>query len=379
MSGDAGMVKARLKGINTVRKTLSDGTIRKYYYHRATGKQLPGQPGEPEFITAYAAAQSALLQHHKGTLNGLIHQWTLSPRWTDPAPPHGTGYAESTKREWRRILKTIEKKFGTIPIVGGVDDPRVLQDFLKWRMKVASESGTREADNRLSVLSALLTWAKEDAGEIAANHLAGFKRIHSSNRADKIWLPEHVDAFMKVAPLEMQRALILALHTGQRQGDLLRLTWTNYDGTWITLRQGKSGFKRQVEIPCTNALKFMLDGMERKTPMILTGSRGMPLKKRNFAKRWQDVCVKAGIEDLHFHDLRGTAVTMLSEAQCTPQMIATITGHSLKSVEAILDKYLARTRHLAVAAITLFQNATATAFANRLQTSPKNNQNGTSK
>jgi hypothetical protein len=29
---------------------------------------------------------------------------------------------------------------------------------------------------------------------------------------------------MKVAPIELQRALILALHTGQRQGDLLRLT-----------------------------------------------------------------------------------------------------------------------------------------------------------
>lgn len=39
-----------------------------------------------------------------------------------------------------------------------------------------------------------------------------------------IWLPEHIEAFMNVAPLELQRALILALHTGQRQGDLLRLT-----------------------------------------------------------------------------------------------------------------------------------------------------------
>ena len=372
------MVKAKLKGINTIRKTLADGSVRKYYYHRATGKQLPGQPGEPEFIAAYAAAQAAFVQHHRGTLNSLIHAWTLSPRWSDPAPPHGTGYAESTRREWRRMLKTVEKRFGNLPLAA-LEDPRVLQDFLKWRMKVAIESGTREADNRLSVLSALLTWAKDGAGEIRANHLAGFKRLYSSDRADKIWLPEHVDAFMKAAPVEMQRALILALHTGQRQGDLLRLTWTNYDGKRIALRQGKSGFQRQVEIPCTEALKRMLDGMERTSPMILTGSRGMPLKKRNFAKRWEDVCTKAEIEGLHFHDLRGTAVTMLSEAQCTPQMIATITGHSLKSVTAILDKYLSRTRHLSEAAITLFQNAKATAFANRLQTGPQAGQKGKSK
>lgn len=372
------MVKAKLKGVNTVRKSLADGSVRKYFYHRATGKQLPGQPGDPEFIAAYAAAQAAFVQHHRGTLNSLIHDWTLSPRWTDPAPPQGSGYAESTKREWRRILKTVEKRFGDLPLAA-LEDPRVSQDFLKWRMKVATESGTREADNRLSVISALLTWAKDDAGEIAANHLAGFKRLHSASRADRIWLPEHVDAFMKVAPVEMQRAMILALHTGQRQGDLLRLTWTNYDGQRVTLRQGKSGFQRQVEIPCTPALQRMLDGIERKAAVILTGSRGMPWKKRNFAKRWEAACTKAKIEDLHFHDLRGTAVTMLAEAGCTVPEIASITGHSLKSAAAILEKYLSRTRHLAEAAITRFQNAKATAFANRLQTGPQNERKGKAK
>ncbi len=60
---------------------------------------------------------------------------------------------------------------------------------------------------------------------------------------------------------------------------------------------------------------------------------------------------RAGIEGLHFHDLRGTALTMLSEAGCTPQEIATITGHSLRDVGAIMDRYSARTDKLAVAAI----------------------------
>jgi integrase len=60
---------------------------------------------------------------------------------------------------------------------------------------------------------------------------------------------------------------------------------------------------------------------------------------------------KAGIVDLTFHDLRGTAVTRLSEAECTPQEIATITGHSLRDVGAIIDRYSARTDKLAIAAI----------------------------
>jgi integrase len=77
----------------------------------------------------------------------------------------------------------------------------------------------------------------------------------------------------------------------------------------------------------------------------------------------------AGITDLHFHDLRGTAITMLGEAGCTVPEIASITGHSFKSVETILEKYLARTKALANSAMSKFENASSTSFANRLQTS----------
>ena len=76
----------------------------------------------------------------------------------------------------------------------------------------------------------MLTWAIE-RGHITANHLRGFRRLYHADRSEIIWLPEHVAAFMAVAPIEMQRAMILALHTGQRQGDLLRLPWSAYDGS----------------------------------------------------------------------------------------------------------------------------------------------------
>jgi len=59
---------------------------------------------------------------------------------------------------------------------------------------------------------------------------------------------------------------------------------------------------------------------------------------------------------------------MLAEARCSTPQIAAITGHSLKSVSSIIDKYLARTRTLSGEAMTLFQNAKSTEFANRLQT-----------
>ena len=189
---------------------------------------------------------------------------------------------------------------------------------------------------------------------------------------------------MKVAPIEMQRALILALHTGQREGDLLRLPWSAYKCDCIELRQGKARRHGKpaplIQIPCTAALRRMLDGMERVSPLILVTKTGQSFKKRYFAQLWDGAMTKAGLQsvtlpgldepvDLHFHDLRGTAVTLLSEAGCTPQQIATITGHSLKTVHRILERYLARTRGLAEQAIFNFENSPRTKFANQLQTS----------
>ena len=119
------------------------------------------------------------------------------------------------------MLTAAEAEFGNMPLAA-LDDPRVRKDFLDWREKVARPSGEREADNRLSAISAMLTWAV-DRGQATANYLRGFKRLYHADRSEIIWLPEHIAAFMKVAPVEMQRALIMALHTGQREGDLLRL------------------------------------------------------------------------------------------------------------------------------------------------------------
>jgi hypothetical protein len=63
-------------------------------------------------------------------------------------------------------------------------------------------------------------------------------------------------------------------------------------------------------------------------------------------------CAKAGIAEVTFNDLRGTAVTRLALVECTEAEIATITGHSLRDVRSILGAhYLHRDQALAESAI----------------------------
>jgi integrase len=96
----------------------------------------------------------------------------------------------------------------------------------------------------------------------------------------------------------------------------------------------------------------MLDTIEWPGPLILTNSLDRPWTSDGFRTSWGKACDRAGITDLTFHDLRGTAVVRLAVAGATVPQIATFTGHSLGDVGASLDAhYLGRDVQLAEAAV----------------------------
>lgn len=333
-------MRVRLKGINTVRAKLADGTVQTYHYHRATGTRLVGKPGTAEFQASFeAAGRAAALSRSAGTVEWLIRQYLVAPQWTK--------LAASTKEIGAFDLKACEAKWGSTPLAI-VQNPRSRPGFLRWHDELAA-THPRAADAKLSRLARVFAWGV-DRGHISHNPIATFERAYKSDRAEMIWLPEHVAAFQAAASPEMFLALMLGLHTGQRQGDLRILPWSAYDGRAISLRQGKG--KRHVYVPATRALKAALDAAPRRGVTILLAPDGAPWPKRRFHEVWSDTHKAAGIvDDLHFHDLRGTAVTMLAEAGCSVPEIATITGHSQAHAQKILDRYLARTRTLAESAI----------------------------
>jgi integrase len=88
---------------------------------------------------------------------------------------------------------------------------------------------------------------------------------------------------------------------------------------------------------------------------------GKPWTADGFRASWGKACKRAGIVGVTFHDLRGTAVTRLALVGATEPEIATITGHTLRSVRAILDThYLARDPALGDSAITKLERGTKT-------------------
>ena len=77
-----------------------------------------------------------------------------------------------------------------------------------------------------------------------------------------------------------------------------------------------------------------------------------PWTEDGFRTSWDKAFRKTSLKDLHFHDLRGTAVTRLALSNCSVPEIASITGHSMTTVQEILDAhYLGGRVELAESAI----------------------------
>jgi integrase len=341
------MVRVRLKGINSVTKRLADGTLRTYWYAWKGGPSLRGEPGTPEFVHSYNEASARKAIPPSGTLLSILQAFQASEDFT--------GLADSTRPSYVSLIKRIEKEFSDFPLAA-LTDRRTRGVFMAWRDRVAAASGRRQADYAWDVLARVLSWSL-DRGLVLANPCTRGGRLYRGSRRENVWTPADEAAFFERAPARLHLALMLALWTGQRQGDLLRLPWSAYDGKHIRLRQSKTGAR--VVIPVGAPLKAALDAAPKVSPIILTNRSGKPWRSESFRWIWNRACKTAGIVGLTFHDLRGTAVTRLALAGATEAEIATITGHSMRSVRAILDiHYLARDPALAESAITKLEQRT---------------------
>jgi integrase len=333
-------MRVRLRGINSKRKKLADGTYRTYYWAWKGGPPLRGEPGTPEFIASYNAAVATKATPPSGALLALLFQFQDSAEFQ-------FGISPRTRRDYIKQIKRIERAFGDFPIKG-LDDPRATSVFLDWRDELAKTS-LRQADYAYTTLSRIFSWAVKRR-KIATNPCANGSKLYQGTRVDKIWSDEDVERFLRIAPLYLRLAMLLAINTGQRQGDLLRLPWSAYDGANIKLRQSKNG--AYVTIPVADALKIALDAAPRKSPIMLTSSDDKPWSESGFQGAWGKATMRAGIRGLTFHDLRGTAVVTLARAGCNEVEIYSITGHKPGDVQAILTAhYLPRDAEVAGNAI----------------------------
>ena len=333
----------RLKGINRVKKTQADGSIKVHLYHRATGIKL-----DPDNLAqSYVNAEKKLRNKSDDTLVSLIRLFDTSTYFD--------GLSETSRKEYPWKLKRIEKKWGWVPVAtfNDADDAQEFRrDALAWHDTLGKTS-RRSADNLMAALARVLSYALEKV-VIKFNPLDTFKRLYKSDRSEKTWSDELQKKFIGTARPAMVTAMYLVRNTAMRASDIRKFNWTQYNGEKVQIRSRKTN--KLVWIPATRELKTHLDGLERKGALVMLTATGKAYAKRYFNEHWREDADAVEAGDLNFHDNRGTAATLLAEAGATAPEIAEAMTWTVDKAQKVIDTYLARNGTLAANAIVKLED-----------------------
>jgi integrase len=309
------MTKVRLKYLHCF--TDRHGKPHCYFRYRGEQWRLPA-PGTEGFATAYDALLAGIKVRHNnvefmpGSLDWAIERFLASPLYNKRA--------ETTKRNYRRVLDCLRQGWGA----GFLRDlqPRHVRTI---RNEIAKRS-TTDADIGMSLISALWEFATEQLGiELDADPTHGIKRVRKVAHEHEPWPSELIERFLREARPSLRWAVKLALYTGQRRSDLVKMKWSQYDGEFIEVRQQKTG--ALLSIPCHKALRTELESMPRVADTILVGERGAPLTGSSLSVMVRRQLREMGVNGYAIHGLRKNAAVELANAGCDAFEIAAITGH----------------------------------------------------
>ena len=170
---------------------------------------------------------------------------------------------------------------------------------------------------------------------------------------------EEADRILQNSAPHVRPLFLFLMLTGCRVSEAINLKWRDVDleARWLVLRDTKNGTDRGV--PIHRQLVEVLTGLPsaatKQGPVFLT-DRGNPYKDRNREEggqcrsAWTLGCQRAGVEDLHQHDLRHTFATWGLIAGMSDRVKKEIMGHSSSEMS---DRYAHVPLQEAIAAIDL--------------------------
>jgi integrase len=287
----------------------------------------------------------------------------------------------TTKRDaetWAR-QQEIALDRAELPVSTGVLKGMTLRDLLiRYRNEVSSRKRSREMEQRWingflrqrMVDKSLAALRPEDFAAYRDERLAGavpstVSRMmvilqHAYEAARRDWgLPIPVNPVKQVrkpgygaprerrlGPGELERLLgacsakrtpylapliLLALETAMRRGELLAMRWgdINWNRNTIRIPVAKNGHSRTIPLS-PQGRELLLrwgDGIECEGLAPRAAETVFPVGANAVRLAWDRLCRRAGVTDLHFHDLRHEAISRFFEKGLSVPEVALISGH----------------------------------------------------
>jgi integrase len=279
-----------------------------------------------------------------GTFASVIRAYQTSPAYL-------AGLARSTQRLYNDVLRIAEAEeaLGGLPVT--VIRPALVQAFLDG----LSATPGRQKIAR-TALSAVQKWGL--VRDLLPYPIMTGTYTIPADGGHEPWSLEHVRLAELHARADLARVVTLAVHTGQRGSDIVRMRWSDIeeqdDRQGVNVIQQKTG--RRLWVPFTAELTAVLATWERRPPFFLIlKPNGTTYTREHLSWHWNDErdnnpalgqLKEAG---LVLHGLRATAVVRARRAGATVLEIASMFGMT----EPTVARYsrLADQRDMALGAV----------------------------
>lgn len=244
------------------------------------------------------------------------------------------GKAESTRSVWRVYLRWWKDRLGALALVAvTAEDVRQSLEALRGHGRGNGPVSIRrhvELLNRLFVKSVEWGWAAECPLKKVELPAEPAGRVRFLDREELSRLLSSCQASRHPA---LYPAVLLALSTGCRRGEMFQLTWERVDlgRGHVTLAAGTTKSRKARGVPLVGPVLHALReygqvrrlDSDRVFPATRGGAGAVDLRRA-----FQRALDQAKITDFHWHDLRHTAASYMIMNGAALSTVAKLLGHS---------------------------------------------------
>jgi integrase len=254
-------------------------------------------------------------------------------------------YLDRHSKVHKRSWKDDEQRFNryVVPAWGGRKAEVTTRADVSALHREIGERGPYVANRTLALISHLFTWAEQEGlvPEGHPNPARGVQRFREKAR-DRWLNAREVRALAEAIeeePSVFVRAYFwLALFTGCRKRELLRIEWTDVelDQGFLRIRGTKND--RTHFVPLARQARDIVKALPRRPGcrFVFVGSkRGMHMSVGVVDQAWRRIRGRAGCEEARLHDLRRTVGSWLAQAGVSLHLIGHVLNHRSPTTTAV--------------------------------------------
>ena len=268
---------------------------------------------------------------------------------------------ENTQGTWKIYQGIVNRFLDSNKDIADKDLRRITaNDLINYRDNLAEKLSSTTTNNHLDVLRIALQDAlrSEKIDSNPATFVPKIKRKGGTTNIRRAFTLPELKKLLEVASDEWKGIILTGIYTGQRLGDIVRLTWNNVDlhRTSISLTSIKTGRRILVPIARPLLVHFLTSpATDNSDTPVFPDAYALVQKHSGrvsaLSNQFYLILVKAGLAPprsstggregrdgkrilnaLSFHCLRHTATSLLKNAGVSEAVAMDIIGHDSKAI-----------------------------------------------